>query len=133
LTDATGQWVLVFDDDQDTGDVTVRFDRPGEPAVEVPLVPVEKGQVRTLTQAALRGWVLNNAGVSIPDVQITVLGRVQQTTTASDGSWFYYFDINQGAELVSVSASLSDGSLLTQENIQVQARAVVVVPTFKFA
>lgn len=133
LTDATGQWVLVFDDDQDTEDVTVRIEMPGEPVVEVAMVPVEKGQVRTLTQAGLRGWVQNSAGVAIPDVQVTVSGRVQQITTASDGSWFYYFDINQGAELVSVSARLPDGSLLTQENIQVQARTMVVVPTFKFA
>ena len=133
LTDATGQWVLVFNDAQDTEDVTVRFEPSAGPIEEVGLVPVEKGQMRTLTQAGLRGWVQNNAGVAIPKVRVTVSGRVQEITTASDGSWFYYFDINQGAELVSVSARLPDGSLLTQENIQVQARAMVVVPTFKFA
>ena len=133
ITDATGQWVLVFDEDQSSGDVTVSFTLPDSTIVNVPNVPVSEGQERALAQAGLRGWVLTEAGVGIAGASVQVTGYAGRTQSANDGSWFYYFGLNQGADVVSVTAQLPDGPALTQTNVQVQPRSMVVVPSFRFA
>lgn len=133
VTDASGQWVLVFDAAQVSEEVIVTFQWPDASSSDVAQVPVERGQSRTLAQAGLRGWVRSRAGAPIADVQIQVAGRAQVSRSADDGSWFYYFDVNQAAQSVSVTARRPGGAALTQDNIQVQSRATVIVPTFSFA
>jgi len=132
LTDVSGQWVLVFNEDQDSEDVTVHFEWADGSHLDVPLVSIEQGQVNRLVQAGLRGWVFDPAGIALPDVRIEVSGHAVEVTSAQDGSWSFYFDMNQVSELVSVTARLSDGSSLTQEDIQVQTRELVIVPNFQF-
>ncbi len=133
LTDETGQWVLIFAEDQPSGDVTVTFTWPDGTVENVANVPIEEGQERALAQAGLRGWVMTEAGVGIPGASVRVGGYPGETVSAHDGSWFYYFGLNQGSDVVSVTAQLPDGPALTQTNVQVQPRAMVVVPSFRFA
>jgi hypothetical protein len=131
-TDDTGQWALVFPDTQPTGNVTVRFELPDGTVENVANVPIVQGRETGLAQTALRGWVLTDAGVGIPRATVRVSGYPAQTTTGSDGSWFYYFGLNQPADTVSVTAVLPDGRSRTQSNVLVQPRATVVVPTIRF-
>jgi hypothetical protein len=133
VTDDTGQWVLVFPDTQPTGAVTVRVEHPDGTTENVTGVNVTQGRESSLPQTALRGWVLTNAGIGIKGATVRVSGYPSQTATAQDGSWFYYFDLNQAADTVSVTAVRPDGTHLTQSNVQVQPRATVVVPSFRFS
>jgi hypothetical protein len=131
-TDDTGQWALVFPDSQLSGDVTVRLTSPDGASVDVANVPIVRGRQASLAQTALRGWVQSGAGVGISGAVIQVSGHPESTMAARDGRWFYYFRLNQAADTVSITAILPDGRSQTQSNIQVQPRATVVVPTFRF-
>jgi hypothetical protein len=133
LTDDGGQWVLVLREGWPGGDVTVRFSRPGGAVEEVASVPVSRGGGSALRQAGLRGWVRSAAGVPIAGARIEVGGHPGSAVPAQDGSWCFYFGLNQPDEVVSVSASLPDGRRQTQSNVLVKQRAVVVVPSFKIA
>ena len=95
-------------------------------------MPIVQGSEAGLAQASLRGFVLTGAGGAVPGATVEVQGMPGVTTTESDGSWFYYFDVNQAAFAADVTARLPDGSAQTQVNQQVQPRATVVVPTFRF-
>ncbi|HYH84244.1 MAG TPA: hypothetical protein VEX60_02110, partial [Pyrinomonadaceae bacterium] len=75
----------------------------------------------------------SNAGGVIPGATVQVQGRPGSTSVAADGSWFYYFGLNQGAAAVQVTATLPDGRSQTKTNQQVRPRATAVVPTFRFA
>lgn len=140
VTDESGQWVLVFPDTffplpQTTAVVTVDVTPPGGgPVVSVVNVDIEKGSERALGETALRGMVLTNGGAIIPGATVEVQGQPDQTMTGSDGSWFYYFGLNQpAAPAVDVTARLPDGRTQTQNNLPVQPRATVIVPTFRFS
>ncbi|MCG8346178.1 MAG: carboxypeptidase-like regulatory domain-containing protein [Chloroflexales bacterium] len=130
-TDATGQWVLVFPYDQPSTDIKVRFTLPDGTTKEVN-AHIVHGRDTSLFQTALRGWVLNEAGVGVRGATIRVEGRPGQTTTGSDGGWFYYFDLDQPAAQVRVTATLTDGRSRTQGNVPVQPGATTVAPTFRF-
>ncbi|MBV9960428.1 MAG: carboxypeptidase regulatory-like domain-containing protein [Acidobacteria bacterium] len=132
LTDETGQWVLLFADTQASTNVTVRVTFPDATFEDVLNVPIVQGTETGLAQTALRGRVLSGAGLALPGARVEVQGQPGQVATASDGGWFYYFGVNQGAAPVDVNALLPDGQTLTENNIQVQPRATVVVPTFQF-
>ena len=132
LTDKTGQWVLIFPEDQTSGEVAVRFTFPDDSIVNVPAVAIVEGQESSLTQAGLRGWVVNGAGVGIAGVVVQAAGHAGETVSADDGSWSFYFDLNQTDELVSVTATLSDGQMETQHNVQVRFRAIEQGPNFLF-
>lgn len=133
LTDASGQWVLVFPDAQPSGAVTVRVTPEGGPPQNVSGVSVVRGREAGLGETALRGWVLSDSGGVIPGASVRVEARAGATAAASDGSWFYYFGLNQGAATVQVTATLPDGRSQTKTNQQVRPRATAVVPTFRFA
>jgi hypothetical protein len=113
-TTESGQWVLWFREPQvndpnpaPTGLVTVRVRLPGDPPLDVD-VP---------------------AGATI-----AVSGQAGLVGTDAQGAWSYYFDLNQPAQdtLVSVTATLPDGTSQTHEGVAVRRRATVVVPTFSF-
>ena len=139
VSDASGQWVLVFPDsffaaNQTTKVVTVQVTPPTGPAFNVADVEVDKGAERALGETALRGWVVRT-GIGVAGATVEVQGRTGLTKTAADGSWFYYFDLNQAhpsTSSVNVTAKLPDGSTQTQNNQQVRSRATVVVPPFRF-
>jgi hypothetical protein len=76
--------------------------------------------------------VLIAAGVGVRGATIRVSGYPGEAMTANDGSWFYYFGLNQPADTVSVVAELPDGRSLTQPNVQVHPRGTVVVSAFRF-
>jgi hypothetical protein len=136
VTDETGQWVLVFPDaffgPNQTVSVTVDITPATGPAINVPNVDVSKGTERAFSETAFRGWILNSRGLPIPGATLEVQGRPEQVPAAIDGSWFYYFPPDQVQINVDVIARLPDGSSLTQNNLPVQPRATVIVPTFRF-
>ena len=127
-TDASGQWVLVFPDTEPAGNVTVHFDLPDGSARDI-VVPLEQGRENSLAQTALRGSAVA-AGAGLAGVAIQVSGQIEQVTSGTGGGWFYYFDLNQPARIVTVTAVAPDGRRLTQSRIPVQPRSTVVVPSF---
>jgi hypothetical protein len=134
-TDDSGQWMLVFPDAQPTGTITVRFDLPDDVTEDVANVCVIRGHVTSLNQTALRGWVLNEAGVGIQGATIRVDSFPGESTTAEDGSWFYYFGLNQPVASVStvdVNVELPDGRTRTRPDVPIEQRATTVVPTVRF-
>lgn len=132
-TDETGQWVLVFPDSQPSGPVVAQMDLPDGSVINLPNVGVVQGREAGLAQAALRGWVTTTAGVGLAGATLRVGGHPGGATTASDGSWFYFFGMDQPATTVNVTAVLPDGRSLSASNVQVQPRATVVVPSFRFS
>ncbi len=135
-TDATGQWVLWFPDDQPTGMVVVRVTMPGGRTVDVPDVCVVHGRETSLFETALRGWV-QRAGMGVLGATINVsaaAGPLGSTSTGKDGSWTYYFDLLQAEETVTVTAILPDNQArLVSQPLQVRPRATLMVPTFHFS
>lgn len=136
VTTGAGQWVLVFPDTffpgVTTKNVQVDVIPSSGPTINVPNVTVDKGAERSLSETALRGWVLAR-GLGVAGAVVEVQGQPGQTSTAADGSWTYYFNIDHSVALsVDVTALLPDGSTLTQINQQVQPRATVIVPPFEF-
>jgi hypothetical protein len=132
LTDETGQWVLVFPDTTASGPVTVHFTFADSSTEDVANVQVVQGAEAGLGQTALRGWVLTQAGAVAGGAVVEVVGDPGRAAVAPDGGWFYYFGLNQAAAAVDVRATLPGGQNLTENNVLVQPRSTVVVPTFRF-
>ncbi len=138
-TDANGQWVLWFAEPQandpnpaPTGPVTVHVAMPDSSVVDIPNVCVVRGCSTSLGQAALRGWVLQQR-IGVGGATIAVAGQQATITSHANGAWTYYFGLNQPDAVVSVTATLPDGTSQTQNGIEVRHRATVMVPTFSFA
>jgi hypothetical protein len=137
ITGDDGQWVLVFSDlffpgVTTTRNISVVVTPDGGPAINIPNVTVDKGTERSLSETALRGWVLAR-GIGVAGATVEVQGQPGQVRTATDGSWTYYFNIDHSLALsVDVTARLPNGSTQTQINQQVQPRATVIVPPFEF-
>lgn len=132
-TDESGQWVLVFPENHQTGAVTVRFGLPDGTAVNVAGVQVPARGDSVLAQTGLRGGVLTTAGVPLERATVTVSGQPGRTLSQSDGRWFYYFRPDQVATNVIVTATLPDGRSQSRGAVPVQPRSTVVVDTFRFA
>jgi hypothetical protein len=131
-TDESGCWALVFPDAQASGDVSVRIVFPDGTVQDVQGVAVERQRDRSLKDTALRGWVLVR-GVGVGGATLRVANHPGQAVTASNGSWFYYFDPNQPEVTVAVAPTLPDGRTLPPTDVNIQRHATVVVPTFRFA
>ena len=131
VTDRSGQWVLVFPDDQPTGDVAVRFTAPDNTVQNVPGVPVIGGAEASLRQTALRGWTLTAEGAPLAGTSVAVTGEPAPVRSRPDGRWSYYFRFAQPAAVVDVTASLPDGRAQTHPNVPVEPRVTTVVPTFR--
>jgi hypothetical protein len=130
-TGSNGQWVLAFPETLASGNVTVQFRFPNGPVQNIAGVPIRQGLESSLPQAALRGTVFSRGAGSAGAV-ITVSGHAGEARTQSDGGWFFYFDLDQVDEMVSVTATLPDGSSLVQAGVPVRRRATSVVPAFRF-
>lgn len=149
-TEAGGQWLLIVPveafravdvgGDGVTRPMSLSFSWP-DPADpqetvqhDVSDIPVTLGQQMTVLQSALRGWVLQ-AGRAVRDATITVDGFPGQSTTRENGSWFYYFDLNQPPEAtgeVDVIAVLPDGARQSRLSVPIQHGATSVVEAFHF-
>ncbi|WP_086930812.1 carboxypeptidase-like regulatory domain-containing protein [Agarilytica rhodophyticola] len=132
LTDQSGQWVLVFPEADGGGDVMVRHRFANGDVVDVANVPVVSRQSNSLQQTGIRGQVLNDDGIGIAGARIFVEGFSGQAYSAHDGRWSYYFGFTQPAVTVDVVAELSNGTTRTRFGVDVQARSVTAVPTFRF-
>jgi hypothetical protein len=132
-TDRTGQWVLVFPDNQASGNVTLDILSADPPTqIQVPNVTVRRGLETGLAQTALSGRVVNQAGVGIGGAIITVDASQGESKTRGDGSWFYYFPLDQAQITVAVTARLSDGRSQTRPNLTVQPKETTPVAVFQF-
>lgn len=131
-TDETGHWVLVFPADDPGGPITVRLEFPDSTIENVSNVMIQRGRATSLHQTAIRGRVTTEKGVGLRDATIRVGGYPGQTTTDTNGEWFYYFGINQPGDTVDVAAELADGSSQIKHNVQVQNQSTVMVPVFRF-
>lgn len=131
VTDQTGQWVLVFPDDEPTGVVMVQFERPDGAVQEARDVVVVGGRTSSLPQTALRGAARTMTGVAIADATVAVSGQTAQVRSGLDGTWAFHFAPDQPAATVTVTATLPDGRSQANPNIQVQPRSTVHVPTFE--
>lgn len=131
ITGADGQWVVTFPSLPAGGAVTIRLTKPDGSLDDVTGVQVQAGVDNNLAQTALRGQVrLMKAGVA--GAVVGVGGISGNTITDSSGNWFYYFSPDQAGASVNVSATLADGRTSSQDNVLVQPRATVVVPSFDF-
>jgi hypothetical protein len=142
-TDENGNWVLWFPNaaasgrpagdngngSQPSGPVTVRFILPDQTTVDVAEVCVVRGRAASLQQTGLRGWARRGHG-PVAHAVVTVSGQPGSAVTDDAGGWTYYFPLDQGEAVVSVTATPPTGPARTQENIQVRPRAVTLVPTF---
>jgi hypothetical protein len=135
-TAAGGQWVLVFPDAQPAGNVTVRFRLPqpggGFNDLDVAGVAIVPGRNNAFLQAALAGRVETQAATPVPGARVRVIGEPGETVAGGDGSWRYYFPVDQGAGAVDVEARHPDGSTQTRFNVPVTAGETTPVETFRF-
>jgi hypothetical protein len=134
--DSSGEWVLIFNDSQASGPLTVTVTLPGQAPVGLDQVCVIQGFETGLPETALRGWVLRNgAGISGAQVQVTGLAQALQVQTGRDGGWMLYLPPqNAGGPQVSVTvqASLPDGSQPLTKNVDIRPRSTILVPTFAY-
>jgi len=130
-TDESGDWVLWFPDAHPTGLVSVSVTLPGAAATNVPGVCVVRGRDASLHETSLRGW-MRRQGIGVGGAEIRVSGHAERSRTAADGSWSYYFGLNQPDEIVDVTAVLPGGDDLTRTGIAVKRRGTVLVPPFMF-
>jgi hypothetical protein len=131
VTDGAGQWVLVFPDNQPSGNVTVRFQAGNAPALNVAGVPVTAGDTASLPLTALRGTVVR-AGGGIEGAVVRVAGRPGETRSSVDGSWRYVFPPDQPNANVNLIAEVAGAAPQNRPNVPVQARSTQVVPAFIF-
>ena len=133
LTDGSGQWLLFFSDRANPNTVAVTVTLPGVAIpIEIPDVKVVQGRENGLALTALSGRV-TAAGAGVGSVKIGTDAFPDESKTRSDGSWFYYFPLNQAAATVAVTARLPDGRSQTQPNVQVQPRKTNPVSVFQFS
>jgi hypothetical protein len=148
-TNKSGQWVLVVPDEvfpnqaprgslvESKVALDCKWPDPEQPGAEIAVhvdnVTVEWGRERSLAQAALRGWVHARSGAGIAGAVVEVAGLDGQSITGKDGSWSYFFLLDQPPLPlnVDVTATLPDGRSQAKPAL-VQPRATVVVPTFRF-
>jgi hypothetical protein len=126
-TGTGGQWVLpvpvsVFQKgpagNGPNRNITLRFRWP-DPANSAQTLehtwqdlPVTMGRETSVLQTGLRGWV-TAAGRGVGDVTISVSDFPGQSRSQPDGSWFYYFNLQQppaNLNQVTVNAVLPDGT-----------------------
>src|SRR5262249_14106387 len=107
-TGDTGDWVLWFPEAQPSGLVTVRVTPPASAASNVSGVCMVRGREASLHETSLRGWV-RRRGLGVGDAEILVGGFPGSSRTAADGSWSYYFGLDQPDQIVGVTAVLPDG------------------------
>lgn len=133
-TDTSGQWVLLFPDDQPAGLVTLSVTVPTTTGTvtitrSVPIVP---GATSMLGETGLRGQVLDGAGLPIRGAAVTVAGRPGRSTTDGAGAWSYYFGADQPDVQVTLTTTLRDGRALNRSAVPVRYGVLGTVDPFRF-
>lgn len=140
-TDAKGNWVVsLIDKDPHvlaTPDPFFEFqgaiqvNRPVNP-YNVPNVKLTLGRENALRQTGLRGSVVHAGGRPFPGVKLTTSIGPGESVTRSDGQWFFYFDLGQADDPVTVTATAPDGQN-TNVLSQIVRDSITVVPTFELS
>lgn len=150
--DRNGQFVLIVPDPRDypgaqpglpapanpatgEGAVTVHFVN-GAAVADLTAVAFVLGNETTLQQSAVRGAVLDR-GIGVPNAAVQIQGEAAAATTARDGSWVYYFALNQPSlppaiVPLNIAATLPDGRSQTLPGFPVKPRATSWTPAFRF-
>jgi hypothetical protein len=134
--DSSGEWVLIFNDSQVSGPLTVTVVLPGKAPVNLDDVCVIQGFETGLPETALRGWVLRNGtGIGGAQIQVTGLASPLQAQAGRDGNWMLYLppqNVGGPPVPVTVQASLPDGSNPLTFDVDIRPRSTILVPTFTY-
>jgi hypothetical protein len=97
VTDATGSWVLPFDDAvATTATAGVTLTPPDGPDVSVTEVTITRGDTSALRQASLAGETRKASGAALPGVTITTDADAAATTTSdAQGRWELWLPVAQ--------------------------------------
>ncbi len=141
VTDATGNWVLPFDDAvATTGNATLEVTFDGQAPVNVVDVAITRGDTSTARQAALAGVTRRGSGAALAGVTITT-SAVPGISTRSDadGRWELWLPIEQfppppapAPPPATVTATPPQGAPIPRPNVQIQPRATTPVDPFVF-
>lgn len=138
-TGADGQWVVVFQDTQPVGPVTVRFRLPqgggGFQDVDVAGVAVEPGASRSYRQPTLTGRVTTQTGAPVAGARVRVAGRPGAATSSTAGAWRYVFPVDfpvPPATQVDIEARHPDGTTQVRPNVPLSFGTATAVPPFVF-
>jgi hypothetical protein len=140
LTSATGDWAVVIPDRQSfippgpnppptTQNITLHIELPAG-AVDLPNIKVNMGAENSVPQTSMRGRVVSDKGIAIPEAAITVNGVAGSSRSRSDGQWLFYFDFQQNDAQIKVTATAPNGRSQDQM-VNVRKLAAVVVPAFQ--
>jgi hypothetical protein len=128
-TDDSGQWTLEVPitlpdpppKTPPTIQVTVTYKTPGAPDQLARNVAAVYGKQTSLPATALRGQVLSE-GVGVARATVAVSSFATTVPTQIDGSWVYFFGIDQPAAVVDVTVTLPDGRSQTITGVSVVRR-----------
>jgi hypothetical protein len=130
VTDAVGQWALVFAALPRPTRVAVVYRRPNAPDQRA-VVTVTPGAVTSLRATALLGQVFDGprgAGGATIGVSVSPVTVPAQ----ADGRWTYVFAIDQPAAVTDVTAVLPNGRQQTVRGVAITPRRTTVVPAIRF-
>jgi hypothetical protein len=130
VTDATGQWALLFPAITQPTRVTVAYRRPNTPDQRA-AVTVVPGAVTSLPATALAGQVFDGPrGAGGATVQVG--GFAPAVPAQADGRWTYVFAINQTAANADVTAVLPDRRQQTVLGVAITPKRTTAVPAIRF-
>lgn len=129
-TDSSGEWVLWFSELQPTGPVNVVIKIPNQPTQHVSNVCVVQGHETSLHQTVTRGWVRRRTQ-PVAGVVITVQGFGGRAISDDRGIWTFAFPFSQGAQVVTLNATVQGLPVQTRK-VTLVPRATVIVDPFQF-
>jgi hypothetical protein len=138
-TDQSGQWALEVPitvpdpppQDPPTADVTVTYHTSGAPDQVARRVRAVFGISNSLGATALQGMV-TSGGIGIAAAAVAISSFATTVQTRVDGSWSYFFEIDQPAGVVDVTVTLSDGRSQTITGVSIVPRTTTLLPPVSF-
>jgi hypothetical protein len=139
-TDGSGQWTLAVpvtlpDPPPKTPPtvlLTVTYKTSGGPDQLAKNVAAVYGKQTSLAATALRGQVLSD-GVGVAGASVAVSSFATTVPTQVDGSWAYFFGIDQPDAVVDVTITLPDGRSQTITGVSVVPRTTTPPQTVNFS
>ncbi len=133
LTDSTGQFVLVFAEDQKDEVVSVGITLPGARLISVDDVSLHRGQSTSLPLTRVRGQVVDAHGRGVADVAIRVEGLDGMSFSGMGGNWCYTFPLNQSRARLRFTAEGPDGAQKRSEPVDITPGATARGPVIDIA
>ena len=133
LTDSTGQFVLVFTEDQKDEVISITITLPGAQPVLVEDVSLHRGQSTNLPLTRVQGQVVDTHGRGIAGVAIRVEELDGMSVSGTAGSWCYTFPLNQSKSRVRFIAEGPNGARKRSEPVDVIPGATARGPIIDMA